>query len=128
VEMLINGATYDVTSPDELRASLTEAASAEFAEIWLNAGDGWPAICALVHSDAAWLMFLRYEGDAGFSTRNPNYAGPQEATIEYRLSNGQMDEYPASWDVSTTEAIRALEYFFSNQAMAPWLGWYAEGK
>jgi hypothetical protein len=80
-----------------------------------------------MNGEAAWLMFLRFEGDAGFSTRNPNYSGPHGGVIEYYLSNGQRDEYPASWNVSTDEALRALEYFGTEEKMAPWLQWHEEG-
>ena len=67
---------------------------------------------------------MRYKGDAGFSTRNPLYAGTEKAVMEYHLSNGERDEYPASWNVTTGEAFCALEYFFEEAAMAPWLHWY----
>jgi hypothetical protein len=69
-------------------------------------------------------MYLRFEGDSGFSTRNPEYRGSLEALIEYRLANGQRDEYPAAWDISTAEAVRALEYFLIEGKMAPWLEWH----
>ena len=87
----------------------------------------WPAICALINGEAAWLMFMRCEGDAGLSTRNGTYAGPRQAVIEYHLSNGQRDEYPASWNITTGEALRALEYFLTEATMAPWLEW-SEGQ
>jgi hypothetical protein len=123
MEMIINGATFEIDDCDELRARIAEAAMSQFLEIWLQGGAQWPAICALVNNEAAWLMFVRHEGDAGFSTTNPSYAGPQDAAIEYYLSNGQRDEYPASWNITTAEARRALEYFFEHKAMAPWLSW-----
>jgi hypothetical protein len=82
----------------------------------------WPAICALINADAAWLMYLRFEGDAGFSTRNPNYSGPINAAIE--SSNGQRDEYPASWNITKKEALPALTYFLTTEEMAPWLQWH----
>ncbi len=71
-------------------------------------------------------MYMRYEGDAGSSTRNPQYTGPHKAMIEYYLSHGQCDEYPAAWNITTAEALRALEYFFDEKAMAPWLTWQDE--
>lgn len=59
-------------------------------------------------------MYLRSdEGDPGYSTRNPDYAGPEDAKIEYRLENGQVDEYPAAWNIPTPEALRALAHFSS---------------
>jgi hypothetical protein len=35
--------------------------------------------------------------------------------IEYRLSNGQVDQYPASWALPEQEIMRALEYFVEYQ-------------
>jgi hypothetical protein len=126
MELKINKVMYEVTDLGELQVRLAQGTRTKFSEIWLQHTEGWPAISALINGDAAWLMFLRFEGDAGFSTRNPNYAGPPKAKIEYYLSNGQRDEYPASWNISTAEALRALEYFFEQEAMAPWLQWHEE--
>ena len=50
-----------------------------------------------INGDFGWLMYLRGNGDPGFSSRNPNYDGPPDAQIDYELSNGQRDLYPASW-------------------------------
>jgi hypothetical protein len=124
MELIINSVQYEVTDVDELRARLAQVRLTQFSEVWINHIGGWPAICALVNGEAAWLMYMRYEGDAGFSTRNPLYAGPRKAVIEYQLSNGQHDEYPAAWNITTAEAIRGLEFFFEKAALAPWLHWY----
>lgn len=124
MELIINKVQYEVTDLDELRPYLAQVRRNQFSEVWLHHAAGWPAICALINSEAAWLMYLRFEGDAGFSSRNPLYAGLEKAVIEYHLSNGEQDEYPASWNVTTAEAFRALEYFFEEAAIAPWLHWY----
>ncbi len=42
------------------------------------------------------------------------------------LWHGQRDEYPAAWDVTAPEALRALEHFLETQEMAPWLHWHEE--
>lgn len=126
MELTLNGESYEVASLGGLRYHLPKVFHKQFCEIWLYADSGWPAICALVNSSSAWLMFLRHEGDSGYSTRNPNYAGPKDALVEYFLSNGQRDEYPAEWDITTAEALRALEHFLEKQEMAPWLQWHEE--
>jgi hypothetical protein len=126
MELNINNVLYEVTELAELQVYLGYIGRIQFSEIWIHHAVGWPALCALINGDAAWLMYLRFEGDAGFSTRNPNYAGPPKAVIEYYLANGQHDEYPASWNITTAEAPRALEYFFEQEAMAPWLQWHEE--
>jgi hypothetical protein len=123
MELKINKVLYEVTDPDELRVRLAQIARTQFSEVWLQHTAGWPAMGALINGQAAWLTYARYEGDAGFSTRNPKYEGLEKAVIEYYLSNGQRDEYRASWNITTPEALRALEYFFEEEAMAPWLTW-----
>jgi hypothetical protein len=127
MELRINHALYEVTELEKLKAHLAGARGSQFTEVWMQQRDSWPSICALINGEAAWLMFLRFEGDSGLSTRNPDYSGPPKAVIEYYLSNGQRDEYPASWNITTSEALRALEYFFGNEKMAPWLRWHEEG-
>ena len=126
MELKINKVLYEVSEVNELQVHLIHVRRTQFAEIWMQHARDWPAICALINGEAAWLMYLRYEGDAGFSTRNPKFEGPEKAMIEYYLSNGQRDEYPASWNITTKEAVRALEYFFLKEAMAPWLEWHEE--
>jgi len=124
MELIVNKVQYEVTDLDEFRMRLAQVRGTQFAEVGIWHTGGWPSIFALFNGEAAWLMYMRYEGDAGFSTRNPQYAGPEKAVIEYHLSNGQPDEYPAAWNITTAEALRALEHFFAEAAMAPWLHWY----
>jgi Immunity protein Imm1 len=128
MELKINKVQYEVTDPGELRLRLAQVGRTQFSEVWLQHADGWPAIGALINGEAAWLTYVRHEGDAGFSTRNPQYAGPAKAQIEYYLSNGQRDEYPASWNISVTEALRALEHFLEEETMAPWLSWQDDSR
>lgn len=126
MELLINKVHYEVGELNELQVHLIHVRRRQFAEIWMQHAADSPSISALINGEAAWLMYLRFEGDAGFSTRNPNYAGPPKAKIEYYLSNGQRDEYPASWNITTNEAMRALEYYFLKEDKAPWLEWHEE--
>jgi len=128
MELKINKVQYEVSELDELQVRLPQIRRTQFSEVWLQHTDGWPALCALINGESAWLMFLRYEGDAGFSTRDPKYSGPPKAKIEYYLSNGQRDEYPASWNITTTEALRALEHFLEEETMAPWLTWQDDSR
>jgi hypothetical protein len=87
-------------------------------------------LAALLNRDIGWLMYLRHdEGDAGFSSRNPAFGGSDSAMIEYQLSNGQHDEYPASWALPAKEIMRALEHFIEHQGdRAPFVCWHADGR
>jgi hypothetical protein len=101
----------------DVRAAFTEARQSQYAEIWIDYED-YPAMCALVNGSLGWLMYLRYDGDTGFSTRNPAYEGPPDAVVDYFLSNGQRDQYPASWAYPVEEVIQALEWFAAKKEHA----------
>ncbi len=94
----------------------------EFDEIWINLADG-RSMCGLIRGDVGWLIYIREAGDAGFSSRNPDYAGPPDAEIEYRLNNGQRDRYPAAWAISSREVRRALSYFEEENQIPSWITW-----
>jgi hypothetical protein len=67
-----------------------------FEELWAELPDG-QQMTALINGKFGWLMYIRENADPGFSSRNPNYDGPDDAEIEYVVSNGQRDRYPAAW-------------------------------
>jgi hypothetical protein len=69
---------------------------------------------------------MRFEGDAGFSSRNPSYDGDPEARIEYVLRNGQRDQYPASWALPVDEVRRALDYFTTEHRQPPFVAWHED--
>ena len=56
----------------------------------------------------------------------PDYDGPAEAQIEYRLSNGQHDLYPASWALPVAEVRCALEYFERTHQRPPFVIWHED--
>jgi hypothetical protein len=99
----------------------------QFAEIWEQGAEGC-ALGAFINGDVGWLMFLRFDGDAGFSSRNPSYTGPAEEEIAYRLQNGQIDRYPASWALPLAEVTRALEYFQKTEERPPFIMWHDDSK
>jgi hypothetical protein len=96
-----------------------------FEEVWIRSPDG-QAMCALINGDRGWLMCLREEGDSGFSSRNSGYDGPPEAEIEYELSNGQHDFYPASWALPIADVRRALAYFEQTHRQPPFVVWHED--
>jgi len=89
-------------------------------ELWLNMPGG-PALCMLRNARNAWLMYLRHAEDAGLATSGDIR---RLGVVSYRLSNGQVDEYPASWCVDVADCYKALAYFFVNEGLRPeWLTW-----
>lgn len=110
----------------DLHDKLAALESNAFAEIWVD-HHPFPAICALINGDRGWLMWVRHEGDAGFSSRNPAYSGPPDAEIEYMLSNGQVDRYPASWAYSQGEVCAALETFARSRRISG-ISWFNDSE
>jgi hypothetical protein len=94
-----------------------------YQEIWAE-GPHTQSMCALINGSMGWLMYLREPGDAGFSSRNPEYSGSPDATIDYVLSNGQLDSYPASWAYPTVTVLRAMEYFRTQGIPPPSITWH----
>jgi|RhiMethySRZTD1v2_1073278.scaffolds.fasta_scaffold1694974_2 hypothetical protein len=94
-----------------------------YRETWEESADG-QILGALINGDLGWLMYLRQSGDAGFSSRNPSYAGPPDAVIEYYLGNGQRDEYPATWALPVIDVMHALKYFREHNAPPPFVTWH----
>lgn len=73
-------------------------------------------------------MYLRENGDAGFSSRNPDYNGSESEVIEYVLNNGQRDIYPASWALPISVVERALEFFRKEHRPPPFVYWHNDSE
>jgi hypothetical protein len=110
-------------SLQQLAQRLASLGDVEYAEVWVE-HDMFPSVCALIHGDRAWLMYLRYDGDAGFSSRNPAYEGSSDATIDYYLSNGQRDVYPAAWAYPTPQVLEAVSVFAKDRRMPESIVWF----
>jgi hypothetical protein len=80
-------------------------------------------MCALINGSLGFLMYLRKPGDTGFTSRNPAYAGSLHEVVKYRLSNGQVDEYPAHWALPLLVVEQALEYFRSTGRQPEFVVW-----
>jgi hypothetical protein len=109
----------------DLDAMLARIPETGFVEVWVMHGR-FPALCALLNGDRGWLTCFRYEGDAGFSSRNPAYAGPPDAEIEFMLSNCQLNRRPAAWTYSREEILAAVRMFADTRRCPPALTWFNE--
>jgi len=89
-------------------------------EVWAHAPNG-SSLYALINGNVGWLMFLRTRED---SSRNPAYVGPPDATIAYKLSNGQVDSYPASWALPIATVDQALLFFRNEGRAPPFISWH----
>src|SRR5579871_6190915 len=142
LELTINGHRSQIASVADLRQRLAPFASQQFREIWLSMDAGGPSLCALMNANVGWLMYLRHDqGDSGFSSRNPMYDESDTlgglvfdgrygtvkhvSVITYRLSNGQEDDFPASWALPELDIMRALEYFIQHEhRRSPFVRWH----
>jgi len=70
------------------------------------------------------LMYLRAPGDAGMTSRNPNYSGAPDAVQDYYLNNGQRDEYPLAWAIPLEDVKRALKEFADHKQRPAWVQWH----
>lgn len=95
-----------------------------YKEIWVDTDENEQAMCALINGDFGLLMYLREEGDAGFSSRNPEYTGSNDETMEFYLSNGQLDEYPLSWVLPIEQIQRAIDYFEKYHEPPQFITWH----
>ena len=112
----------DETSVDAMRKAFAKARTSP-RDLWFEREDG-KILTALVNGDRGWLMYRVDEDDAGYSSRDPTYAGPEEAVLPYTLDNGQLDEYPVSLTLPIEEVMRATEYFLETGEKAPWVTWH----
>lgn len=121
--LTLNQAEYPISSTEELWHTLSTIEGCQFCEVWLSLEDE-ASICALVNGQRALLMFLRDEGDPGFSSRNLDAVADDHRLVEFYLSNGQRDRYPYSYTVPLDLALRALEFVLVHGDKPPWIHWH----
>lgn len=106
-----------------LHEALRDVELNEFSEIWIE-WQSFPSMCALINKGRGWLMYLRYDGDAGFSSRASDRAAESDQLLEFYLANGQRDEYPVAWTLPTQEVLMALEAFAQTGSVPEEISWY----
>jgi hypothetical protein len=132
----MNTVRISVSVPDEARARIEALARLEqqlevvdgrgFAEIWIDHMP-YPSLCALVNGSSGWLMYVRSDGDPGFSSRNPSYSGDPKAMIEYDCA-GQQDWYPAAWALPRDRVLAALKQFAERQTVPESIVWFNDSR
>ena len=125
--LFLDGGDMRIETIEELRSALQSISQNEYSDVILVSPDGdgvGPALYMLRNRDRAWLMYLRFDGDAGFSSRNPAYQGPSDATLDFYLSNGQLDHYPVAWVIPLAQARAAFESFFEHGKKPSSINWH----
>ena len=76
----------------------------------------------LRNEDHAWLMYLRFSGDAGFVSQGDL---TKTGKTSYALANGEVGEYPLAWCIDLERCYQAAMYFFVNNGSKPeWIAWH----
>jgi ribosome maturation factor RimP len=119
----IDGKYALVRGRDDVRRALKDARKAQRAEVHVRR-EG-QSLTGLFSGGQA-VLFLMADEDPGFSSRNARYTGSADARLRFTLSNGQEDEYPASWAVPAEDATRALEHYFLTGQRPSFIHWHDE--
>jgi len=85
--------------------------------------NSFPSILTLINDEYGWMLFFRYDGDAGFHTINKNYDGNDFDVLEYYLSNGQLDEYPAKYALNRRTIVNCLKEFIVTGKAPEYIDW-----
>lgn len=121
--LMVEGIEAQISTLEELHAHLATFAPDPYGELWItDCMDR--TLGVFINGDRAWLMYLRYSGDAGLSSRNPDYHGSREVLLPFELINGQRDEFPVYWTVATDEALRVFEHFLVQGMPSPAITWH----
>lgn len=125
----LNNEEFVIDTIADLRARLATLHQTHLADVDLYEVDDpgeegtFYCLAMLTHDDRALLIYFRYAGDAGFSSRDPAYGGPIDAMLDFQLSNGQVDTYPAYWTIPLADAMCAMEFACLHRDRAPWVTW-----
>lgn len=125
MHITINGEPLSPAEVEETERLLASIGQTDDLEIWVSEGNG-SSLCALLNRHCGWLMFLRFEGDTGFSSRNPlreEIGGAEEAFV---LSNGQVDAYPSSWTIDRKLVFDALLEFVASGQRPSMVDWHGD--
>lgn len=126
--LILNGQDVPIAGGEDLRPYWDQVRGQRFTELWLDAGEDGPTLGILVNGERAMLVYLRdHDGDPGFTSCDPDYAGPADAMMEFMLDNGQRDEQPAAWAIPLPLAMAACEQFVATRGeRPPIVTWYEE--
>jgi hypothetical protein len=105
----INNVATILTATEQLDALIDTALLQAYNEIWIN-GHGETSLTVLINPEYAFFMYMRYEGDNGLHSANPN--GARNAYELFILTNAQQDEYPQSWLYDREKIKPVLKAYF----------------
>jgi hypothetical protein len=116
----INGQALSAKNLAEVLHHLQEANAMEYAEICLTHYEE-DTLFILTNMQRAFLMYLRFSGDPGMSSRDPSQFDSSEE--RFRLSNGQVNSFSANHTVAKEQVLPAVEHFVSTGQLPDWIIW-----
>jgi Immunity protein Imm1 len=75
-----------------------------------------PTLTVLANERRAFVMLLRYYGDAGMHAGDPGAEGDEEPE-RFTLANGQVDEFPREWTVTHAQAMASVRAFLETRTL-----------
>ena len=123
MKMTVNDQHTEIQSLEQLDLALNQIEALDTFELWVTTPNG-PFMSMLRSGPHAFLMYLRFSGDAGFSSRATT---PMQGKVAFTLANGQVDEYPLSWCLEIEECFQAIAHFLMhNGTKADWILWHED--
>jgi len=123
MQFTINGEQHSPAGVKEAERLLTSCRQSENLEIWVFEGSG-TSLCALLNARCGWLMFQRFEDDAGFSSRNRLREQSESSDETFVLANGQVDNYPRSWTLNREIIFDTLLEFVASGQRSSKVDWH----
>ncbi len=99
----------------------------QYKEIWVysqETEEDERAMCGLINGDWGWLNYYNEEGDAGLSSRNPDYISTDDGKTMDFIINGELDPYPLSYVLPIEQVMKALNYFEKYHKLPPFITWH----
>ncbi|MBB6430919.1 Imm1 family immunity protein [Algisphaera agarilytica] len=96
-----------------------------FDELCIQSPNG-DSLLALINGKRGFLVIMNSENGSSRTSRNPDYSDDNDSTIEYQLSNGQVDEYPESWALPIELIRQALSDFEQNHTIPTYITWHID--
>lgn len=118
-----NGDEFSVITLAELQIVLAQCQEKSFVDYSFS-GHGETTVLLLRNSTHSFAIYLKYEGDAGFTTYNAK--GTSTEIQNFMLTNGQKDEYPTSLLVDNKDGLEILKFYLLTGEMYPGIEWREE--
>lgn len=123
LSLTANGKEFSVTTLAELQIVIKQNQEKSFVDYSFS-GHGETTVLLLRNSTHSFAIYLKYDGDAGFTTHDPK--GTSTEMKDFMLTNGQKDEYPTALLVDNKDGLEILKFYLLTGEMYPGVDWREE--